>query len=525
MFFRSFRFPARVLPIVSAVALTAVLLVLPTHAEAATAVRINTGGPAQTVGGVTWSGCTSSCNGYVKGGNAWSETTPPITGVVAPDSQTIQRSEWTGGETGGIGYGQTAFTFTIPVSTDATYDVKLHFTELNKFAVGQRVFDVKINGSTVLTDFDIFRDAGGAYKTIVRTFPAQPVDGKVVIDFVRKVQNAKISAIQVLPAGTPSSTSTTSSTSTSTTSTTQPPGGGNTLTWTRIADTPNRTLEAAGGAVNGKLYYFGGYLPTYLPMANSYSYSPSSNSWTRLPDMPRALTHMGSVVDGQSFIFAGGYAASNGKQVFGVKNVFRYDTNAKKWSNLPDLPAARGSGGLVKVGRTLHFMGGVDTSRVERSEHWTLDLDNTSEGWKSAPSYPFPRTHFGVVAVGADIYTVGGLIGADANSTAKSGVYRYDTVAKKWDSQVTTTTPKPISHNNASTFTYDGRIWVVTGEFKFATGGSDVVWSYDVTTKQWHTDTSVPISRNAAVVDEIDGTFYIATGTLKNNYAYKGSFK
>lgn len=54
-----------------------------------------------------------------------------------------------------------SFTYTIPgLTPGVTYAVRLHFAELTWTAAGQRVFNVAINGTTVLSDFDIFATAG-----------------------------------------------------------------------------------------------------------------------------------------------------------------------------------------------------------------------------------------------------------------------------------------------------------------------------------------------------------------------------
>jgi fibronectin type 3 domain-containing protein len=166
-------------------------------------VRINAGGAAQTVGGVSWSGCstTGSCTGYVSGGGfAYSEG-DTITGIPAGMNNAIFQSEWTGGQSGGtpVPVGQSAFAFNIPV-TNGAYDVTLYFAELNKTSAGTRVFDVKLNGTTVLDHFDIWSQAGGIDKAISRTFPVTVTDGTVSIDFIREVENAKVSAISITPA-------------------------------------------------------------------------------------------------------------------------------------------------------------------------------------------------------------------------------------------------------------------------------------------------------------------------------------
>lgn len=528
------KFWTRSSPLVVSAVLVATAFAWPNQATAAEAVRINAGGASQTVGGVQWSACssTSACSGYVSGGNAWSENAGAISGVSAPDSETIEKSEWTGGAQNGVAWGQSAFKFTVPVTAGNRYDVKLHFTELNKTAAGQRVFDVKVNGNTVLTNFDIFKEAG-RLNTIVKTFNVADQNGKVVVDFIRKTENAKVSAIEIVPTGssttTSSSTSSTSSTSTSststtssTTSTTAPPTAGRSLNWSKVAASPTKTVEATGGALGDKLYYFGGYLPTWLPMANAYSYSPATNSWERLPDMPKPLTHVSTVVDGRSFILAGGYGASGGKQVFASNTVLRYNVDTKQWSSLPNLPEARGSGGVALVGRTLHFMGGVDTSRKERSEHWTLDLDNAGAGWKLADAYPYARTHFALVTVGNSIYSIAGVKGIDEKQTELNGIYRYDTVSKSWSN--VTTTPVPISHITSSSLFINGRIYIVTGEVQFG-HGTRSVWSYDLSTGKWTTENSVPPwGRFSAVAGVINGSIYLAAGDFNSNETYKGTF-
>ncbi|MBC8162195.1 MAG: hypothetical protein H7Z42_13370, partial [Roseiflexaceae bacterium] len=174
----------------------------PTPAPSAGAIRINTGGPAQTVGGVTWKACTgtgSSCSSYVTGGARYAQNpVPSISGATAPANAAIYQTEWTGGQVSGIAVGQTAFTFTVPVANGG-YLVRLHFADNNKNAPNLRLFDVKLEGSQVLSNFDIFAQAGGINKAIVREFPVTITDGNATIAFITRKENAKISGIEIIP--------------------------------------------------------------------------------------------------------------------------------------------------------------------------------------------------------------------------------------------------------------------------------------------------------------------------------------
>ncbi|HEV8244178.1 MAG TPA: malectin domain-containing carbohydrate-binding protein, partial [Polyangiaceae bacterium] len=64
------------------------------------------------------------------------------------------------------------FSYTVGgLTPNAAYTVRLHFAEIYWNAVGQRRFNVSINGTQVLTNFDIFAIAG-ANKAVVRDFAA-----------------------------------------------------------------------------------------------------------------------------------------------------------------------------------------------------------------------------------------------------------------------------------------------------------------------------------------------------------------
>jgi pimeloyl-ACP methyl ester carboxylesterase len=94
-----------------------------------------------------------------------------------------------------------AMTYTIPDRSGAQ-TVTLYFSENYVSGPGQRVFDVVINGSTVLSSFDIYASAGGANRAIARTFTTTAdSSGQVVIQFIPRVQEPKISGITVTGSG------------------------------------------------------------------------------------------------------------------------------------------------------------------------------------------------------------------------------------------------------------------------------------------------------------------------------------
>jgi outer membrane protein assembly factor BamB len=56
------------------------------------------------------------------------------------------------------------------------YRVVLHFAELNDVAVGERVFDIELQGRVVIKDFDPVAAGGGRHRAVVRTFSGIQAD-------------------------------------------------------------------------------------------------------------------------------------------------------------------------------------------------------------------------------------------------------------------------------------------------------------------------------------------------------------
>ncbi len=128
-----------------------------------------------------------------------------VAGVTNPAPRAVYQSER---------YGRT-FSYVAPrLTPGAPYTVRLHFAEVHWVAAGKRVFDVAIDGARVLSHFDIYAAAGGSYRAVVRSFVANATSsGTITVAYMAIVDNAKSSAVEILPA--PSATPTPAATRTS----------------------------------------------------------------------------------------------------------------------------------------------------------------------------------------------------------------------------------------------------------------------------------------------------------------------
>src|SRR5262249_17931379 len=93
-------------------------------------------------------------------------------------------------------YGAFEYRFFVP---NGAYNVKLKFSEIYHafMSAGQRVFNVSINGTQVLTGFDVVAQAGGPYISLDRTFPVDVLDGEIRIALTPVVSTPKVNAIEI----------------------------------------------------------------------------------------------------------------------------------------------------------------------------------------------------------------------------------------------------------------------------------------------------------------------------------------
>jgi len=98
-----------------------------------------------------------------------------------------------------------SFTYIIPgLASGSSYTVRLHFAELTFSGSGERVFNVAINGTSVLNNFDVYATAGGENKALVEQFTATAdALGQISISFTKgSADNPEVSGIEILGSGT-----------------------------------------------------------------------------------------------------------------------------------------------------------------------------------------------------------------------------------------------------------------------------------------------------------------------------------
>jgi hypothetical protein len=125
-------------------------------------------------------------SGY-SGGTSDSTSNPINTSLIPPTVPPVavyQSNRWIAG----------TMTYTLAgLAAGDLYTVTLHFADFTFSQSSQRQFNVSINNSQVLTNFDVIGEAGGPNKAISRAFTAKAnSSGKIVLTFSQGAQNNPI---------------------------------------------------------------------------------------------------------------------------------------------------------------------------------------------------------------------------------------------------------------------------------------------------------------------------------------------
>ncbi|HEV3081337.1 MAG TPA: fibronectin type III domain-containing protein [Gemmataceae bacterium] len=142
---------------------------------------ISAGGPAAA----PFVADTDFSGGAVSGGTT---ATINTSGLANPPPQSVLQHGRTGN-----------FTYTIPnLLAGISYTVRLDFVEYVFNAAGARVFNVAINGTQVLSNFDIWAAAGGQNIALAKSLTATASSaGAITIGFTSVVNNSIISGIEI----------------------------------------------------------------------------------------------------------------------------------------------------------------------------------------------------------------------------------------------------------------------------------------------------------------------------------------
>jgi Malectin domain len=92
-----------------------------------------------------------------------------------------------------------SFKYVIPgLTPGSAYTVRLHFAEIYWASAGKRVFNVALNNTPVLSNFDILATAGSANQAVVEQFITKAdSSGAITIQFTSVIDQAQVNGIEI----------------------------------------------------------------------------------------------------------------------------------------------------------------------------------------------------------------------------------------------------------------------------------------------------------------------------------------
>jgi non-specific serine/threonine protein kinase len=269
------------------------------------------------------------------------------------------------------------------------------------------------------------------------------------------------------------------------------------LAWLPAAAVPEPRTEVVAATVRGEIVVVGGLTAQGAPSPRVDAYSPQTDRWRRLPDLPTGVHHAMAASDGARLYLVGGYGG-----VLGAGSVLRtaFVFDRGRWRPLPRLPEPRAAGGAAVVGGKLYVVGGVGPGGLARRAY---ALDLVTRRWGTVPA-PTPREHLAVTAAAGRIYALGGRTAGYDTNVATFEVWTPG--ARRWRRLA----PVPQPRGGTGATAAAGSIVSVGGEAPSGTIAS--VYAYDLARARWRRLPALRTPRHGLGVATVGTRVYALAG-------------
>jgi N-acetylneuraminic acid mutarotase len=252
--------------------------------------------------------------------------------------------------------------------------------------------------------------------------------------------------------------------------------------WTEEPSLPHELDEPRAVTVDGQIYLVGGItgletLPSgrllLEPSDELTRFDPGTGTSTELAPLPQALNHIGVVAYGHDLYVLGGYGNSLGDHT--RSSFYRYSPASDRWSRMPDLPAPRAAMAAGVAGHQLIVAGGA-RDNVPLAQAFAFDFK--TDRWSKLPPMLSRREHVGAAVAGDKLYVLGGRApGSLAVDTAES----YDVSERRWEKLPSML----VGAGGLGVVSADGNLIAVGGGNDGAGTVTGAVQQLDPKTSQW----------------------------------------
>lgn len=266
-------------------------------------------------------------------------------------------------------------------------------------------------------------------------------------------------------------------------------------TWLTGAPLPEPRTEVGAAPLGGEIVVVGGLLPSGGNSRRVDAYTPATDSWRRLPDLPVGVDHAAvASYRGRVFVI-GGY----GDDRRPLRTAFAFDGTS--WRRLTAPPEARAAAAAAATSAgKLYVVGGRAEDGLAQT---MLVLDVRTLRWTTAPG-PVPREHLAATAARGHVYAIAGRkAGIDTNLAV---VQAFDPRTGRWRRLASV----PGARGGTGAATLAGRIVSAGGEEPAGTIAT--VYAYDLDTRRWAPLPDLPTPRHGLGVVALGGSVWTIAG-------------
>lgn len=276
--------------------------------------------------------------------------------------------------------------------------------------------------------------------------------------------------------------------------------------WSDESPLPVAVLDAGGIAIGDAMYVVGGK-GSSGHSKQAYRYDTVGGTWSRVADLPGTAVENPAVTaaNGKLYLFGGSTAAFSGA----VAETWTYDPATNAWTRLPDMPTARGGATAQVLGGSVYVAGGMTADGASTAVVERFDLATGT--WHPGPTMATARDNPGSAVVDGRLYVFGGrtrLAGGQTPAPTLGSVEMFDPATGAWSSR----SSMPTARRTMATGVIDGRVILAGGEAAADGGPFAVVEQYDPATDTWASLRRMPTGRHGAAAAVVDGRLHVVAG-------------
>lgn len=297
--------------------------------------------------------------------------------------------------------------------------------------------------------------------------------------------------------------------------------------WSAATKFPKPLEEVVGVAVGQRLFVMAG-LDFWTGTGVMYEYDFNTKNWIEKKKMPIPAHHvMATAYNGKIYVFGGFTQPGNEEAWLPMSNSYEYSPDTDSWKELAPMPTPRGAGGAVEIGGKIFVVGGANmppNATVKAisfaQPHVTIgtleEYDPATNTWRARTPMPTARNHFVAGAVNGKLYVAGGRTGAAliTRSSNTDITEEYDPSTDRWALRA----PMITSRSGTAGGVYQGKLYVAGGEYQ-----NDKVMMafrafeyYDPATNSWGNSVRMRVPRHGFAGAMVGNKFHAVAGDIQS---------